>query len=105
MMLALFAVGVGVGSIVAERLLHGEVSARFVPIAAAAMAFFAWDPRRQRWSPVSPRTGDCLDLPGLSGKLAHPRRPPRRRDGGRPLYRAALRDPAARERAGASRAA
>ena len=43
MMLALFAVGVGVGSIVAERLLHGEVSARFVPIAAAAMAFFAWD--------------------------------------------------------------
>ena len=43
MMLALFAVGVGVGSIVAERLLHGEVSARFVPVAAAAMAFFAWD--------------------------------------------------------------
>src|SRR5206468_12025243 len=43
MMLALFAVGVGVGSIVAERLLHGEVSARYVPIAALAMAFFAWD--------------------------------------------------------------
>ena len=43
MMLALFAVGVGVGSIVAERLLHGEVSARYVPIAAIAMAFFAWD--------------------------------------------------------------
>jgi acyl-[acyl-carrier-protein]-phospholipid O-acyltransferase / long-chain-fatty-acid--[acyl-carrier-protein] ligase len=43
MMLALFAVGVGAGSIVAERLLHGEVSARYVPPAAAAMAFFAWD--------------------------------------------------------------
>ena len=43
MMLALFALGVGIGSIVAERLLHGEVSARYVPIAAAAMAFFAWD--------------------------------------------------------------
>jgi acyl-[acyl-carrier-protein]-phospholipid O-acyltransferase / long-chain-fatty-acid--[acyl-carrier-protein] ligase len=43
MMLALFAVGVGIGSIVAERLLHGEVSARYVPLAAAAMAFFAWD--------------------------------------------------------------
>ena len=43
MMLALFAVGVGFGSIAAERLLHGEVSARYVPIAAAAMAFFAWD--------------------------------------------------------------
>ncbi len=60
--------------------------------------------RRQRWSPVSPRTGDCLGLPGLSGKLAHSRGPPRRRDGGRPLHRAALRDPAARKRAGASRA-
>src|SRR5262249_47170120 len=33
MMLALFAVGVGAGSIVAERLLHGEVSARYVPVA------------------------------------------------------------------------
>jgi acyl-[acyl-carrier-protein]-phospholipid O-acyltransferase / long-chain-fatty-acid--[acyl-carrier-protein] ligase len=43
MMLALFAVGVGLGSIVAERLLHGEVSARYVPVAAVGMAFFAWD--------------------------------------------------------------
>src|SRR5262245_15476123 len=43
LMLALFAVGVGIGSIVAERLLHGEVSARYVPIAAMAMSFFAWD--------------------------------------------------------------
>jgi acyl-[acyl-carrier-protein]-phospholipid O-acyltransferase/long-chain-fatty-acid--[acyl-carrier-protein] ligase len=43
MMLALFAVGVGLGSMLAERLLHGEVSARHVPIAAAGMAFFAWD--------------------------------------------------------------
>jgi acyl-[acyl-carrier-protein]-phospholipid O-acyltransferase/long-chain-fatty-acid--[acyl-carrier-protein] ligase len=43
MMLALFATGVGVGSVVAERLLHGEVSARFVPIAALAMGLFAVD--------------------------------------------------------------
>jgi acyl-[acyl-carrier-protein]-phospholipid O-acyltransferase/long-chain-fatty-acid--[acyl-carrier-protein] ligase len=43
MMLALFAVGVGVGSMLAERLLHGEVSARHVPIAALGMAFFAFD--------------------------------------------------------------
>ena len=34
LMLALFAVGVGLGSVLAERLLHGEVSARFVPVAA-----------------------------------------------------------------------
>jgi acyl-[acyl-carrier-protein]-phospholipid O-acyltransferase/long-chain-fatty-acid--[acyl-carrier-protein] ligase len=43
MMLALFAIGVGLGSILAEKLLHGEVSARFVPWSAAAMAAFAID--------------------------------------------------------------
>jgi acyl-[acyl-carrier-protein]-phospholipid O-acyltransferase / long-chain-fatty-acid--[acyl-carrier-protein] ligase len=43
MMLALFAVGVGAGSILAEKLLHGEVSGRFVPWSAAAMAVFAID--------------------------------------------------------------
>jgi acyl-[acyl-carrier-protein]-phospholipid O-acyltransferase/long-chain-fatty-acid--[acyl-carrier-protein] ligase len=43
LMLALFAVGVGLGSVLAERLLHGEVSARFVPGAALGMAFFAFD--------------------------------------------------------------
>ena len=42
-MLALFAVGVGLGSILAERLLHGDVSARHVPLAAAAMALCAID--------------------------------------------------------------
>jgi acyl-[acyl-carrier-protein]-phospholipid O-acyltransferase / long-chain-fatty-acid--[acyl-carrier-protein] ligase len=43
MMLALFAVGIGIGSILAERLLHGEVSARFVPIAACGLAIFTVD--------------------------------------------------------------
>lgn len=43
LMLALFAVGVGLGSMLAERLLHGEVSARHVPGAALAMAIFAFD--------------------------------------------------------------
>ena len=43
LMLALFAVGVGAGSMLAERLLHGEVSARHVPMAASAMALFAID--------------------------------------------------------------
>jgi acyl-[acyl-carrier-protein]-phospholipid O-acyltransferase/long-chain-fatty-acid--[acyl-carrier-protein] ligase len=43
MMLALFAVGVGLGSVLAERLLHGVVSARYVPLAGCAMAFFAVD--------------------------------------------------------------
>jgi acyl-[acyl-carrier-protein]-phospholipid O-acyltransferase/long-chain-fatty-acid--[acyl-carrier-protein] ligase len=43
MMLALFAIGVGAGSILAEKLLHGEVSGRFVPWSAAAMAICAID--------------------------------------------------------------
>lgn len=43
MMLALFAVGIGLGSVLAERLLHGEVSARFVPLAGCAMGLFAID--------------------------------------------------------------
>jgi acyl-[acyl-carrier-protein]-phospholipid O-acyltransferase/long-chain-fatty-acid--[acyl-carrier-protein] ligase len=43
LMLALFAVGVATGSFMAERLLHGDVSARFVPGSALAMALFAFD--------------------------------------------------------------
>ncbi len=43
LMLALFAVGIGLGSLLAERLLHGEVSARFVPVGAIGMAAFALD--------------------------------------------------------------
>ena len=35
LMLALFAVGIGARIVLAERLLHGEVSARYVPVAAA----------------------------------------------------------------------
>ena len=43
LMLALFAIGVGAGSMLAERLLHGEVSARHVPVAALVMGLFAVD--------------------------------------------------------------
>ena len=43
LMLALFAIGIAAGSFLAERLLHGEVSARFVPMSALAMAMFAFD--------------------------------------------------------------
>ena len=37
-----FAVGVGAGSILAGRLLHGEVSARHVPFAALLLTVFTW---------------------------------------------------------------
>lgn len=43
LMLALFAIGIAAGSLLAERLLRGDVSARYVPISGLAMAAFAFD--------------------------------------------------------------
>jgi acyl-[acyl-carrier-protein]-phospholipid O-acyltransferase/long-chain-fatty-acid--[acyl-carrier-protein] ligase len=42
-MLAIFAIGVGAGSLLAERLLYGEVSARHVPLGGCLMAGCAID--------------------------------------------------------------
>ncbi len=43
LLLAFFTIGVGVGSLLCPRLLHGEISARHVPLAAFAMSLFLWD--------------------------------------------------------------
>ena len=43
LLLTMFAVGVGVGSMLCARLLHGEVSARLVPFAALGISLFTWD--------------------------------------------------------------
>ena len=43
LLLTMFAVGVGAGSIQCARLLHGEVSARLVPFAALGISVFCWD--------------------------------------------------------------
>ncbi len=43
LLLADFAIGVGAGSLLSARLLHGEVSARHVPFAALGMTLFCWD--------------------------------------------------------------
>ena len=43
LLLAVFAVGVGVGSLLCARVLHGEVSARLVPYAAFGISLFTWD--------------------------------------------------------------
>lgn len=43
LMLAIFSVGVAVGSIVINRLLHGKVSARYSPVAALLMGAFILD--------------------------------------------------------------
>ena len=41
--LAAFSIGVGVGSVLCGRLMRGEVSARYVPLAALGMALFSLD--------------------------------------------------------------
>ena len=43
LLLAVFAVGVGVGSMLCARLLAGDVSARLVPFAAVGISVFLWD--------------------------------------------------------------
>ena len=43
LLLTMFAVGVGVGSMLCARLLHGEVSAHLVPFAAIGITLFTWD--------------------------------------------------------------
>jgi len=43
LLLSVFAIGVGLGSIGCARLLRGEVSARLVPFAAAGISVFCWD--------------------------------------------------------------
>jgi acyl-[acyl-carrier-protein]-phospholipid O-acyltransferase/long-chain-fatty-acid--[acyl-carrier-protein] ligase len=42
-LLAVFAIGVGIGSIATSHLLHGDVSARFAPFAAAGISLFCWE--------------------------------------------------------------
>ena len=43
LLLTVFAIGVGVGSIQCARLLRGEVSARLVPVAGIGISLFCWD--------------------------------------------------------------
>jgi acyl-[acyl-carrier-protein]-phospholipid O-acyltransferase / long-chain-fatty-acid--[acyl-carrier-protein] ligase len=43
LLLAFFTIGVGAGSLICPRLLHGEVSARHVPFAGFGMSLFLWD--------------------------------------------------------------
>ncbi len=43
LLLTVFAIGVGIGSMGCARLLHGQVSARFTPMAAVGISLFCWD--------------------------------------------------------------
>jgi acyl-[acyl-carrier-protein]-phospholipid O-acyltransferase/long-chain-fatty-acid--[acyl-carrier-protein] ligase len=43
MIMAIFSVGIGIGAIVCNRMLRGEISARYVPYAALAITVFLFD--------------------------------------------------------------
>ena len=58
LMLAFFSVGVAAGSTLCSKLLHGQVSARLVPFAAAALSVFLWDFART--------IGGSVGMPGLT---------------------------------------
>jgi MFS family permease len=62
--LAIFSVGVAIGSVAVNRLLKGEVSARYSPVSALAMGFFVLDLfRRVRGWPVN--GGELHDMQGF----------------------------------------
>ena len=71
--LAAFSIGVGAGSVLCGRLMHGEVSARYVPLAATRHgALFARPRACQRWRPsrrpaasCSASSRSCRDFTGL----------------------------------------
>ncbi|HVY14634.1 MAG TPA: MFS transporter, partial [Rhodopila sp.] len=43
LLLAVFAIGVGIGSLGCARLLHGRISTRLAPVAGAGISLFCWD--------------------------------------------------------------
>jgi MFS family permease len=68
LMLAFFSVGVGVGSVLCARLLKGEVTSRYVPLAAIGLAVFIWDFAHS----VSLARGIAPPLADISAVLASP---------------------------------
>ena len=43
LMLVMFTVGIGIGSLLCSRIMHGEISARYVPFAGVLMSLFSLD--------------------------------------------------------------
>ncbi|HEX2151288.1 MAG TPA: MFS transporter, partial [Stellaceae bacterium] len=60
--LAAFSIGVGAGSVLCGRLMRGEVSARYVPLAALGMAVFSLDLALASEGAVPSTGGDLLGI-------------------------------------------
>ena len=79
--LAAFSIGVGAGSVLCGRLMHGEVSARYVPLAALGMALFSLDLALASEGAVPASRRNCsasLDFLSRGVGHAHLCRPARR---------------------------
>src|SRR5579863_7300717 len=66
--LAAFSIGVGVGSVLCGRLMRGEISARYVPLAALGMAVFSLDLALASEGATPAASGELL---GIAGFLSH----------------------------------
>jgi len=62
--LAAFSIGVGIGSVLCGRLMRGEVSARYVPLAALGMALFSLDLALASEGAVPNPSADLLGIAG-----------------------------------------
>ncbi len=60
--LAAFSIGIGVGSVLCGRLMQGEISARYVPLAALGMAAFSLDLAFASLEAVPPTGGELLGV-------------------------------------------
>ncbi len=67
--MVVFSVGIGVGSMVTGKLLHGEISAKFVPLAAVGITLFSIDLYFAAGNGVASGTGT---LSGAAEFLGHP---------------------------------
>ncbi len=66
--LAAFSIGVGVGSVLCGRLMHGEISARYVPLAALGMAVFSLDLALASEG-ATPAAGELLGIAAFLSRL------------------------------------
>jgi hypothetical protein len=98
--LVIFSVSIAIGAMLVNRLLNGEVSARYVPAAALAMAGVHDRPLAvgRRPSP-SRRPGFDRRLLREPGRMAYPDRSGRHGDGRGHVHGAALCDPPDPQRA------
>src|SRR5208282_790248 len=71
--LAAFSIGVGLGSVLCGRLMHGEISARYVPLAALGMAVFSLDSGLASEGAVPAASGALPngELLGIAAFLSH----------------------------------